>query len=287
MSAPWFPFFTADWIVGVTSLSAAERGVYVSLIARIYDSECPIKHDDARLARECGLPVHNFRRALAALVETGKLTLVDGMIFNERAKTELTERKNRSLTATQSANSRWEKHKINQREYNANALPTQCETDATRARGLQSHSQIEEDRSSLRSDPSAEGADLFPAEKIDRAKAKADARRIELKSFGEAWNDIAADHRLPEIDSIDPGSTRERQALATLKWLRDHDSEPQAFFAKIRAGPYLLGEVNGFRASFDWVCKAANRQKIMDGNYENREKAKSFVDQFRAPHIAR
>jgi hypothetical protein len=146
---------------------------------------------------------------------------------------------------------------------------------------------IIEDRSSLRSDPSAEGADLFPAEKIDRAKAKADARRIELKSFGEAWNDIAADHRLPEIDSIDPGSTRERQALATLKWLRDHDSEPQAFFAKIRAGPYLLGEVNGFRASFDWVCKAANRQKIMDGNYENREKAKSFVDQFRAPHIAR
>ena len=142
-------------------------------------------------------------------------------------------------------------------------------------------------QSSLRSDSSAEGADLFSAEKIDRAKAKADARRIELKSFGEAWNDIAADHRLPEIDSIDPGSTRERQALATLKWLRDHDSDPQAFFAKIRAGPYLLGEVNGFRASFDWVCKAANRQKIMDGNYENREKAKSFVDQFRAPHIAR
>ena len=147
--------------------------------------------------------------------------------------------------------------------------------------------EVREDKSSLRSDSSAEGADLFSAEKIDRAKAKADARRIELKSFGEAWNDIAADHRLPEIDSIDPGSTRERQALATLKWLRDHDSDPQAFFAKIRAGPYLLGEVNGFRASFDWVCKAANRQKIMDGNYENREKAKSFVDQFRAPHIAR
>ena len=142
-------------------------------------------------------------------------------------------------------------------------------------------------QSSLRSDSSAEGADLFSAEKIDRAKAKADARRIELKSFGEARTDIAADHRLPDIDSIDPGSTRERQALATLKWLRDHDSDPQAFFAKIRAGPYLLGEVNGFRASFDWVCKAANRQKIMDGNYENREKAKSFVDQFRAPHIAR
>ena len=147
--------------------------------------------------------------------------------------------------------------------------------------------EVREDKSSLRSDSSAEGADLFSAEKIDRAKAKADARRIELKSFGEAWNDLAADHRLPEIDSIDPGSTRERQALATLKWLRDHDSDPQAFFAKIRAGPYLLGEVNGFRASFDWVCKAANRQKIMDGNYENREKAKSFVDQFRAPHIAR
>ena len=141
MSAPWFPFFTADWIVGVTSLSAAERGVYVSLIARIYDCEGPIKHDDVRLARECGLPIRNFRRALAGLVETGKLTLSDGMIFNERAKNELTERTNRSLTASQSANSRWKKHKEKQQTLDTSALPPQCEGNATRAPVLQSQSQ--------------------------------------------------------------------------------------------------------------------------------------------------
>lgn len=280
MSAPWFPFFTADWIVGVTSLSAAERGVYVSLIARIYDSECPIKHDDTRLARECGLPVYNFRRALAALVETGKLTLVDGMIFNERAKTELTERKNRSLTATQSANSRWKKHKINQREVNANALPTQCETDATRARGLHSQSQIEEDRSSLRSDSSAEDADLFPVVKINKPKAEIAKRREELKTFAETFNEIAAANRLPTIDFIAPGSTRERHALATLKWLHDiYDVGPEQFYAKVRASPYLLGQVNGFKITFDWMCAASNRQKIWDGNYETRQQKTGFGGQ--------
>ena len=138
MSAPWFPFFTADWIVGVTCLSAAERGVYVSLIAKIYDSEGPIKHDDRRLARECGMAPPAFKRALAALIETGKLTLKDGLIFNDRAKNELSERRNRRDEAAKAANARWLKHKENQHHEDATASPAQCAEDATRAHVLQS-----------------------------------------------------------------------------------------------------------------------------------------------------
>lgn len=134
MSDPWFRFFPSDWISGVSGLSAAERGVYVTLLAIIYDRGGPVERDDARLARQCGLPKAGFARALHALIETGKITEDDGCIFNNRAKNELTERENRKLTASEAAKSRWVKTKENQQSENETALREQCEPNATRAR---------------------------------------------------------------------------------------------------------------------------------------------------------
>ena len=143
MKAPWFPFFTADWIVGVTSLSAAERGVYVSLLALMYDRNGPLVRDDGRLSRQCGLPKAGFVRALDGLIATGKIIFEEGCLFNLRAKSELTERENRKLTATSSAHSRWQKSKQNQTSSDANAVLEQCGTDATRARVPQPQPQPE------------------------------------------------------------------------------------------------------------------------------------------------
>ena len=72
MSDPWFRFFPSDWIAGVSGLSAAERGVYVTLLAIIYDHGSSIIRDDARLARMCGLPTWPFTRALDALIKAEK-----------------------------------------------------------------------------------------------------------------------------------------------------------------------------------------------------------------------
>lgn len=131
---PWFKFFPSDWIAGVSGLSAAERGVYVTLLAVMYDRGGPIPRDDARLARMCGLPKVGFSRAVEALLEVGKLVEESGLLFNERAKKQLTERENRTLTAKEAAQSRWEKSKENQSSKNADALQEQCEPNATRAR---------------------------------------------------------------------------------------------------------------------------------------------------------
>ena len=43
--------------------------------------------------------------------------------------------------------------------------------------------------------------------------------------------------------------------------------------ARIRGSPYLRGEVNGFRVTFDWIINASNFQKILEGNYEVRKVA--------------
>lgn len=132
-SAPWFRFFPTDWISGVAQLSAAERGVYVTLIAMIYDAEGPVPLDESRLARACGIPVHGFRRALDALVDLDKLQIEDGKITNKRAKTELTERASRVDRARDAASSSWDKRKKNQHSKNGSALPEQSEPNATRA----------------------------------------------------------------------------------------------------------------------------------------------------------
>jgi len=107
MKAPWFPFFTADWIVGVTSLSAAERGVYVSLLALMYDRNGPLVRDDGRLSRQCGLPKAGFVRALDGLIATGKILFEEGCLFNLRARAELAERNERKSQAQNGGLAKW------------------------------------------------------------------------------------------------------------------------------------------------------------------------------------
>jgi uncharacterized protein YdaU (DUF1376 family) len=159
MSDPWFRFFPSDWISGVSGLSAAERGVYVTLLALMYDANGPLKRDDSRLSRQCGLPKAGFVRALESLIETGKIVSNgDGCLFNNRAKNELTERENRTRTASDAATSRWEKEKKKQRTNNAKALPKQCQDDATRARIPQPQLQPQKKKEDSEEDKSSSGA---------------------------------------------------------------------------------------------------------------------------------
>jgi len=134
MSDPWFRFFPSDWISGVSGLSAAERGVYVTLLAIIYDRGGPVERDDTRLARQCGLPKAGFARSLQALIDTGKITEDGVWLSNNRAKNELTERENRIVKAKDAAVSSWEKRKQNQSSKNRLAEPEQSDSNATCAR---------------------------------------------------------------------------------------------------------------------------------------------------------
>lgn len=134
MGDVWFRFFPSNWLGGVSGLSAAERGVYITLLALIYDTGGPITREDDRLARRCGLPKSGFVRALEALKALGKIEEADGCLFNLRAKFELTETAARKDAASNAATSRWEKEKENQRQKDAGAYTgastAQCGNDA-------------------------------------------------------------------------------------------------------------------------------------------------------------
>ena len=106
---------------------------------------------------------------------------------------------------------------------------------------------------------------------IDRTKAK---RAAALRRFGEWWNDLAGNLGLAQIDAIKAGSAREKAAWTRCReWLDDHDGIDgmlDLLTARIRGSPWLRGDKD-FGLSFDWLTTPTNYQKIVEGNYENRQ----------------
>lgn len=134
MADAWIKFFPSDFLGGTGGLTAAERGVYITILCLIYENEGPIPMDEGRLSRRCGVTKAAFVRAFGALSDEGKLTLSEGLIDNNRSKKLLSERAIRSQKASASASQRWnalpEKSEQKQQSENANASAKQCETDA-------------------------------------------------------------------------------------------------------------------------------------------------------------
>ena len=134
MSDPWFKFYASDWLAGTRGLTAAETGVYVTLIAMMYERGEDIPRDDVRLSRLCGCPKASFTRALNALIDEGKVTEKDGGLSNDRVEKERQCRVEKSQKASVSASKRWasqaDKTQQKQQKPDANAVNSQCDLDA-------------------------------------------------------------------------------------------------------------------------------------------------------------
>lgn len=110
MGVTFVPFYPSDWLGGTGRLSDGERGVYITLVAQMYEDGGPIERNDARLARLCGCRnIATFRRHLESLIDLGKIIEDDGFLFNEKAEKVLSSVSKRSSKARESANRRWGK----------------------------------------------------------------------------------------------------------------------------------------------------------------------------------
>lgn len=84
--AAWIKFFPSDWLAGTVGLSALEKGVYITLLALIYDKGGPIRLNTRVLARRCETTPAAFMEALQTLLEDGKIVESNGEIFNKKAE---------------------------------------------------------------------------------------------------------------------------------------------------------------------------------------------------------
>jgi uncharacterized protein YdaU (DUF1376 family) len=83
-----FDFYPGDWLGGTVALSLAQRGLYITACAMIYEAGGPISKTDLRRAAGCRSDTLN--RHLSKLIEMGKLQLRDdGMIDQLRCEREI------------------------------------------------------------------------------------------------------------------------------------------------------------------------------------------------------
>lgn len=123
---PWVRFFPSDWLAGTRGMTAAETGIYITLVAMMYERGAPIQNDHARLARLCGTTPAAMKNTLSILIDEGKLVIIDGGLWNNRVGVETEIRSEKTTQAKKSAKARWQKDKQNQTQSDADALRAQC-----------------------------------------------------------------------------------------------------------------------------------------------------------------
>jgi len=135
MADPWFKFYPSDWLGGTRGLTAAETGIYITMIAMMYERAAPIDMDRRRLARLCGCPAGAFNKCLDALIDAGKIIETDAGFWNDRVGIERQEREVASQNGTDAARVRWSKQagksQVKQPTPDAPALPDACGADAS------------------------------------------------------------------------------------------------------------------------------------------------------------
>lgn len=130
MADSWIKFYPSDWLAGTRGMTAAETGVYITLIAMMYERGGSLDLDRPRLARLCGTTPATFQKIIGALIDDGKITDGPEGLCNDRVSKELLTREEYTQQAREAANKRWQKAKQNQRQDDTDPLPAQCERNA-------------------------------------------------------------------------------------------------------------------------------------------------------------
>ena len=127
--APYVPFYTSDFLAGTSGMTSSAKGVYITLLCLMYETEAPLPQSWETLARRCGCTIPAFRRAIESLEDDGKLVVTDAGIWSQKCERHIAQRRERQRSATAAAKKRWEKDKENQSATDAAASSAQCQPE--------------------------------------------------------------------------------------------------------------------------------------------------------------
>lgn len=127
---PWVRFYASDWLAGTRGLSATEIGIYITLIAMMYERGVPLPENHDELRRLCGSTSSQFVRAISVLVDRGKLVRLDGCLWNRRVDHEHGLRIKQAVQHKMAATVRWAKEQRNQHPGDADAMHPQSKRNA-------------------------------------------------------------------------------------------------------------------------------------------------------------
>lgn len=107
-------------------MTAATKGVYITLICMIYENEGPVPQSWATLARRCGCTNRAFKKAIDDLIDDSKIEVTEKGIWSEKCAKHISARRQRSVQAAAAAGKRWGKSEQKQGPTSATALLAQC-----------------------------------------------------------------------------------------------------------------------------------------------------------------
>ena len=84
-----FDMYPDDWLTGTMDLTPEEEAVYLRICLSIYSKGCPIPDNDRWLAGSCRVSTRKWRTLRQALIDKGKITASDGLIYQERCEKEI------------------------------------------------------------------------------------------------------------------------------------------------------------------------------------------------------
>jgi uncharacterized protein YdaU (DUF1376 family) len=272
--SPAMMLWTDAYLGDTKHLTTTEHGAYLLILMAMWRAGGKLPNDERRLATTAGLRIDHWRRMASTIMAF--MTIEGEFITQKRLRTEseiVRVQLQKSRTAGALGGRAKALKKQQQGLANASAKLEPQPSNPPSKKLASSEPDIDKVETSVSPLSNYRDADAsLVNEAVDGGrivleKPKKDTEA--LRVFGEQWNALAAAFKLPSIDEIKTGSTRERHALARLREMGPDGV--QALMTRIRGSPYLRGEVNGFRVTFDWIVNPSNYQKIMEGNYENRK----------------
>lgn len=243
-----------DYAKDTRHLSLAEHGAYCLLLDYYYSTERPIPDD--RCERIANAYTDDERKAVRNVLEAF-FTLTDEGWRNARADSEIAEFHSKSLKAKEAANARWS---VRNADAYANASDTHSERNASHKPLANSHKEAKEAKASLSPTGDAPPADGVPA--------------CPHEAIVALYHEILpANPRIRVWDGARASQLRAR-------WREDPKRQSldywRRFFEYIAQSPFLTGRTEGkngrpFLPGLDWMVKAGNFAKIIEGRYHEQE----------------
>ncbi len=248
----WFPFWIDKWLLGSTrdELTIEQCAVWVDFLALSYKDEgyiranegipYPIKRLSGLLNRPVKLIQQTIDRCLEPKINKLRLESNGTLYVISHPEYELSKRHKRRLMEDD----------VRQKGHDVQ------KTDAKRR---EEKNRIEKRR-------------------VDRDKKKEIKDTHMSASFKNniifKWNELAQKYNLPAIKEIKAKSLRERNLKARSA---EKEFDFDLLIDMIENSPFLLGKTkHTFFIFFDWIIKPTNYQKIMEGNYLDRQGYQKF-----------
>lgn len=124
---PFYAFYPGKWLGRTATLTAQERGVFITLICEMYERMEPIEYDAKPLSRLCGCTPKTLEKVVTVLAkDKQKIIIENGRLWNGRVQKEIEKSQKKSEISKINARARWDKTQQKQLHDYAAALPLEC-----------------------------------------------------------------------------------------------------------------------------------------------------------------